>query len=114
MTVSTIETVVFRVATVWGSTTAFNKALQSVENPVPRLVITRAMINSHGVGANAVKKLPAMTKINEMRPKVKSLFRGPNPRLLMRIQEPIGNITRSTTTAVMLLTVEMYVAYATR
>lgn len=111
MIVSIIDTVVFSVATVCGSTTAFSSARQSVVNPVPRLVTMREMMNNHTVGAKAVRKFPAMTKISEARISIKSLFRGSSPRFFTRIQEPAGNSTRSTTAAVMLLTVETYVAY---
>lgn len=70
-------------------------------------------MNSHTVGATAVRKLPAMTNISDMRARIKSLFKGPTLRLFASTHDPAGNITRSTTAAVMLLTVEMYVAYAT-
>jgi hypothetical protein len=103
---SIIAMVVFNVATVCGSTTAFNKALQSVGNPTPRLLTTSALMNSHAVGANAVRKLPPMTKMREIRAKSKSLSNGPNPRLFTSTQEPAGKNTRRTAAAVIVLTVE--------
>ena len=107
MAPSSIAIVVFNVATVSGSTIAFSKALQSVVYPAPRLVVTRALMNSHTIGADAMRKLPPMMKTTEIRAKNRSRSSGPSPHLCMSAQEPIGRKTRSTAAAVMLLTVEI-------
>lgn len=110
--VSMVDMVVFRVATVCGSTTALSSARHRELTPTPMLVMTMAQMNSHGTPARAVSRLPAMKTTMEARAKNRSRLMESKRNRLLRIEDDIGSSTNKVKTPAKLLTVLMYVAYS--